>query len=116
MNKNALKSIDGYEKQRRQFKHWQKIVTCLAAVVVFVTTYALILPAITMEDEIFCGFEDHQHSAENGCYEQRLICQLPEGDAHVHTSECYTKEKTLICSLTEQPSHTHTDKMCIRDR
>lgn len=113
MNKNALKSIDGYEKQRRQFKHWQKIVTCLAAVVVFVTTYALILPAITMEDEIFCGFEDHQHSAENGCYEQRLICQLPEGDAHVHTSECYTKEKTLICSLTEQPSHTHTDK-CIQ--
>ena len=40
MIKNALKSIDGYVKQRRQIKRWQKIVTCLAAVVVFVTTYA----------------------------------------------------------------------------
>ena len=113
MIKNALKSIDGYVKQRRQIKRWQKIVTCLAAVVVFVTTYALILPAITMEDETFCGYEDHQHSAENGCYEQKLICQLSEGDAHVHTSECYTKEKTLICGLTERPSHTHTDN-CIQ--
>ena len=36
---------------RRKDKRWRKIVICLAAVVVFVTTYALILPAITMDDE-----------------------------------------------------------------
>lgn len=36
---------------RRKDKRWRTIVTCLAAVVVFVTTYALILPAITMDDE-----------------------------------------------------------------
>lgn len=36
---------------RRKDKRWRKIVTSLAAVVVFVTTYALILPAITMDDE-----------------------------------------------------------------
>ena len=36
---------------RRKDTRWRKTVTCLAAVVVFVTTYALILPAITMDDE-----------------------------------------------------------------
>lgn len=36
---------------RRKDSRWRKTVTCLAAVVVFVTTYALILPAITMDDE-----------------------------------------------------------------
>ena len=36
-------------KKRRELKRWQRIVTVLAAVTTFVTTYALILPAITVE-------------------------------------------------------------------
>ena len=36
-------------KKRRELKRWQRVVTVLAAVTTFVTTYALILPAITVE-------------------------------------------------------------------
>ena len=36
-------------KKRRELRRWQRIVTVLAAVITFATTYALILPAITVE-------------------------------------------------------------------
>ena len=36
-------------KKHKELKRWQRIVTVLAAVITFVTTYALILPAITVE-------------------------------------------------------------------
>ena len=38
-------------KKRRELKRWQRIVTVMAAIITFVTTYALILPAITVERE-----------------------------------------------------------------
>lgn len=37
--------------KNRKLKRWQRIVTVLAAIITFVTTYALILPAITVEKE-----------------------------------------------------------------
>ena len=36
-------------KKRKELKRWQRIVMTLAAMITFVTTYALILPAITVE-------------------------------------------------------------------
>ena len=45
---------------------WKRIVSAMACVVVFCTTYALILPAITMEQPTFCGFEEHTH--DESCY------------------------------------------------
>ena len=35
----------------RRLKKWQRVVSALAAVVVFVTTYAMVLPAITLDKE-----------------------------------------------------------------
>ena len=45
----ALHLIQGQRRHRR----WLRVMTGMAAVVVFVTTYMLILPAITMEHGIF---------------------------------------------------------------
>lgn len=42
------KHIKGYSRKRR----WHQVVMFLAAIVVFCTTYALILPAISMEEEV----------------------------------------------------------------
>ena len=36
-------------KKQKGLKRWQRIVTVLAAMITFATTYALILPAITVE-------------------------------------------------------------------
>ena len=46
---------------------WEKIVGSLAVVVVFITSYMLILPAITMEKTTYCGNTHHTHTAS--CYE-----------------------------------------------
>lgn len=49
MKKSIVEMILEFIRQVRRNKRWQRAVTCVAALVVFVTTYALILPAITME-------------------------------------------------------------------
>ncbi len=76
-----------------------------AALVVFVTAYAMVLPAITMTKPK-CGIEEHSHTEE--CYrvEQKLICENTDED-HVHTEECYTSQKVLEC---DKEVHTHSDE------
>ncbi len=49
MGDRVLKKIAEYLKAHRWKKNWQAVLTLLAAVVVFGTTYILILPAVTLE-------------------------------------------------------------------
>ena len=44
-----LPQAEQYAKRHKRRRVWQKVVGSLACVVVFITTYMLILPAITME-------------------------------------------------------------------
>lgn len=74
-------------------------MTVLACIVVFCTTYALVLPALTLTGGTFCGKESHCHSDE--CYEKALICDLEERaaaagtSAHTHADECYEVQRIL---------------------
>lgn len=43
------KMVERFIKLNRRMKRWQRVVSVMAAVVVFVTTYALVLPAITLD-------------------------------------------------------------------
>ncbi len=81
MQKLGLNKAEQYSKAYKRKKLRQRIVSGLAALVVFITTYALILPALTQERPIYCGFDEHSHTASciNGC-------KLPQ---HRHTKECY---------------------------
>lgn len=102
----------GFLSRNRRHRLWKKVVSVLACVVVFCTTYALILPAITLEtDPVFCGLEVHQHDEK--CYENVLICGHKETEAavHVHSPECYTQQQELVCEEAEDLSivHAHTD-------
>ena len=105
--KNAL------QKHKRK-KRWQKVLSVLAAVVVFVTTYMLILPAITLENNVVCGKEEHTHTED--CYTikpetKELTCTLESLELHKHTSACYDAEKNLICGIADYVVHTH-DENC----
>ena len=103
-----------YSDNRKRKRIRFRILFALACIVVFATTYALILPAITMEKEV-CDIEEHTHT--ESCYEvteavqeQKLICGKEESEDHQHTAECYEtvtipEEKSLVCGKTE---HTHT--------
>ena len=63
-------------RDRHLRRIWTRVISVMASVVVFISTYALILPAITMESEAACGIEAHQHTDE--CYEDVLTCGREE--------------------------------------
>ena len=107
MQNSLPKKIQSYREEHSRFRRWSKLVTILACVVVFCTTYALILPAITMTSETYCGKEAHTHTEE--CYERELICTLgSDEDVHEHTDACYEPQLVLACGQEEGPEHTHT--------
>ena len=112
MQNSLPKKIQSYREEHSRFRRWSKLVTILACVVVFCTTYALILPAVTMTSETYCGKEAHTHTEE--CYERELICTLgSDEDIHEHTDACYEPQLVLACGQEEGPEHTHTDE-CYR--
>ena len=45
------KMVEHFIKLNRKMRRWQRVVSILGAVVVFVTTYTLVLPAITLDKE-----------------------------------------------------------------
>ena len=105
MERNVLNRAADYNKKRRKKVRRYKMFTVLAAVVVFCTTYSLIMPAITMETPQ-CGLEEHTHGSD--CYESTLVCTQEES-GHTHGDGCYTVTTTreLTCSQEEGGGHTH---------
>lgn len=66
MRQNISRDAEHFAKQNHRHKIWKKVVSCLACLVVFCTTYALILPALTLEAQ--CDIPEHTHS--ESCYAQ----------------------------------------------
>lgn len=101
------------ELMRKNGRHrrWRRAFSGMAAVVVFITTYMLILPAITMENKAICGMAEHTHT--DACYEMQLVCTQEEtsegADVHVHGPECYEQQQVLTCTKQEGEGHAHTD-------
>ena len=108
MRRSQWRKLAQYVKNSRYRHAWHKVVQMLACIVVFCTTYALILPAITVEQTYFCEMEAHEHTEE--CYIQetdtRLNCPLPERVAHTHGEACYAAEE-LVCNLPQWEPHSH---------
>lgn len=134
------KALKEYASVHRKKRKWLMAVTCLAAVVVFCTTYALILPAITLENgqglkcpyavheheescydgdgKLICGYANfvvHTHDPEY-CYdaEGNLVCELPQVETHEHNASCYEEQSVLVCGETENAGHVHDDLCYIR--
>lgn len=110
MADSFFKKVEKTVKNHKKRSKWSRIVMSIAMVVVFITTYMLILPAITMEKKTICGKEEHQHT--EACYKEipatKLLCeeQLPE--IHQHTQDCYDDNGNLICGYADFILHTHT--------
>lgn len=108
-----LRNAEKYTLAHKRKRRWQRAVTALSGVVVFCTTYALILPAITMEKK--CEIPEHTHT--EACYTQVtsreksvLACKV-EADVvvHQHDSACWDENGSLVCTLPEIELHRHTD-------
>ena len=131
MRQEAMSPRDRY-RRRRLRKRWHKVMTVLCALVVFCTTYALILPAITLEkgcqipehthddgcytqvtsrDETTLACTAQVHSHEASCYDAagELVCGYADFLVHVHEDGCYDETGNLVCTLPEIRPHTHTE-------
>ena len=100
--KKLLEKIRRILRNRRTRQLLTRAVSITAAVVVFITTYALVLPAITMETTAFCGIEEHEHT--DNCYTEELTCELDESPGHRHDESCYAVSRVQIC---EEEEHQH---------
>ena len=106
MDKLLLQDAEPYASAHRRKRRWYQVMTCLAAAVVFCTTYALILPAITLEKQ--CEIPEHTHT--EACYtsvQGDLICTQSTEPQHTHTEECYQETQDLVCGMSESTGHTH---------
>lgn len=113
MNNGIKQAENKLNTTRTRRKWWQRLVSSMTAVVVFCTTYALILPALTLEGDPICGIEAHEHS--DACYETHQVtgfqCGLDETTVtlHTHGGLCFDAEGNLICPLPEIAEHTHSE-------
>lgn len=121
---NSEEIARAYKSHRRR----QKGFMILAAVVVFCTVYALVLPAITLEQ--ICPVEEHTHTRE--CYTQitsvsvtKLQCTAQTHShgadcgsscgyadylIHTHDSSCYDAQGQLCCPLPQIREHIHGEE------
>lgn len=105
---NLFSKVSEYLARLHRRKRWMQVVVCLACVVVFCTTYALILPAITMETG---EFQPDGHIHSDHCYqitrtEAKVALDCPL-EVHTHTDDCYDEEENLICGYGDFVVHTH---------
>ena len=115
MRKNITQEAAGFLAGARRRRIWLKVVSALGCVVVFCTTYALILPAITMEKN-GCSLTEHTHTAD--CYtqvtavtRQEPICSLESLDLHEHTKDCFDENGEPVCGYADFVIHEH-DASC----
>ena len=115
MNHETIVRTQQLKRKRRIKARLKRVFMVLACVVVFCTTYALILPAITSSVDTSCGFEEHFHMPE--CYTQisesepMLVCDIQSLGLHVHGPECWDSENRVICGLPDYVAHSH-DVLC----
>ncbi len=119
MRKDISRETAEHLARRHRRQIWKKAVSVLACVVVFCTTYVLILPAITMEKKPQCGKEEHIHT-EN-CYTQITaesktvpICTLESFKLHKHKDTCLDENGEYCCGYSDFIVHEHADS-CINE-
>lgn len=118
MKYDVLRDAEKYTKVHKRKRLRHRVVTVLAGVVVFCTTYALILPAITLEKQ--CDIPEHTHA--DACYaqvtsvEKRVpACSAKTLEIHRHTADCYDADGNLTCGYADFVVHRH-DSRCYDEK
>ena len=118
MKYDVLRGAEKYTKVHKRKRLRHRVVTVLAGVVVFCTTYALILPAITLEKQ--CGIPEHTHT--DACYaqvtsvEKRVpVCSAETLEIHRHTADCYDANGNPTCGYADFVVHSH-DSRCYDEK
>ena len=131
--------IQDYLKEHKMQKQWKIVTAILALLAMIITSFVMILPALTLETDpvmlecqldvhehtpecydnegnIICGYADFiVHTHDESCFddEGKLICPLEEIKEHKHSESCYKEDKVQICGLEESEGHVH-DESCYK--
>ena len=120
MGREFLKQTTEILRMKQRRKQLKRIMISLSVVVAMLTSYLLILPAVTMERDPICGQAEHTHT--EGCYEHHLICGKVEQEGqpeqtrqvlscsfttHTHDENCYDTDGQLVCGFADYVIHTH---------
>lgn len=123
MKASIQQKLKKFIMEYSKYSHWHKAAVCMAAIVAVLTVSALILPAVTMGRDTYCGLEEHEHTAE--CYEKQLVCEKEENkeegesakkvlscplELHQHKESCYNSEGEIICGYADYVVHQHSEK------
>lgn len=118
MRYDALRGAEKYTRVHKRKRLRHRVVTVLAGVVVFCTTYALILPAITLEKQ--CDIPEHTHT--DACYaqvtpvEKRVpVCSAETLEIHRHTADCCDADGNPTCGYADFVVHRH-DSGCYDEK
>ena len=118
MKYDVLRDAEKYTRVHKRKRLRHRVVTVLAGVVVFCTTYALILPAITLEKQ--CDIPEHTHT--DACYaqvtsvEKRVpVCSAETLEIHRHTADCYDADGNPRCGYADFVVHSH-DSRCYDEK
>ena len=118
MKYEVLRDAEKYTRVHKRKRLRHRVVTVLAGVVVFCTTYALILPAITLEKQ--CDIPEHTHT--DACYaqvksvEKRVpACSAKTLEIHQHTADCYDADGNPTCGYADFVVHSH-DSRCYDEK
>lgn len=111
MRRKGLEGLERLLARKRDLRFWKRAVAGMACVVVFCTVYALMLPALTLEDT-GCGLEEHAHS--QACYAQVTSvthgepkCSVEDLGLHIHTDGCCSGQGELVCGYADFTAHVH---------
>ncbi len=100
MNGDLFKQIAKLNREYKKRSRLRLGLLALSFVVVLSTLSGLLLPAFTMEKDVYCGLEEHVHT--DACYEKTPMCGMDEDPEHVHGDDCF--ETVLSCGKQE---HEH---------
>lgn len=114
---SLLKKVTELMRSRKKNKRLKTIVTCLAMVVVFATTYALILPAITLDDET-ADMEPGIVLAQEENEQEKQPAEEPEEAENTdEPEEASNKEEDVVSDEEEEttPASEDTDDTATSD-
>ena len=98
------KMVERFIKLNRRMKRWQRVVSVMAAVVVFATTYALILPAITLDRDTATAEPGIEVAAsENEAGEAGTVFENTEEPAPEETAEEPEETEAPVEEIKEAP-------------
>ena len=113
VDRDLTRQVNIIGKKQMRKKRWQRFVSVLCALTVFCTTYALILPAITINKDslpiYYCGLVEHIHNET--CYQSVLNCKHGEEERAQSGEDAVSVDEQYRSKLPAEFNGDYAEKL-----